>query len=100
MGKAAFLKRVADEAEKYVREVEDAVRRRGQASEHDLALSILDAGDDQGWDRLTWTGDSDEYNASYGHDAEGNEFDPVPTASALEFARCLLRDYDIVKKPR
>jgi hypothetical protein len=99
MSKQSFVKRVSDEAERYAQELAEAMANPQRVSEHDLALAILDAGDNQGWDRLTWTGDPDEYSASYGYDAEGNEFDPVPPPSALEFARYLLRDYDVIKRP-
>lgn len=95
-----FVRHIADEAKKYAQELAEATANPETVSEHDLALAILDAGDDQGWDRLTWTDDPDEYTASYGYDAEGNEFDPVPTPSAVEFAKYLLKRFDIVKKPK
>jgi hypothetical protein len=97
--RSEFLKRISVAADHYTREILAAVETTGQVSELDLALSILDASDDQGWDRLTWTADSDEYSASYGYDDEGNEFDPIPPPSAVEFARYLLRHYSIVRKP-
>lgn len=95
----SFVKRVTDEAASYAQKLAEATANPQQVSKHDLALTILAAGDNQGWDRLTWTGDPDEYTASYGYDEEGNKFDPVPPTSTLEFAQYLLRYYDIVKKP-
>lgn len=55
----------------------------------EVALALIEVGDHQGWDRLTWTGDPDEYSAIN---------DDVAPPQTVEFAKDLMRRFDFRRR--
>jgi len=63
--------------------------QENELTPEEVALTLVDVSDHQGWDRLTWTGDPDEYAAIN---------DDIPPPSAVDFARDLMSHFDLKKR--